>query len=207
MTQDDFLKATLIDTIVYAVQPKDTGSARVYFLGGTPLNRVTKYNKTVYSRNFLQGTSSTISTIKFSAWVSRQVVVPLAFPVGTKFTYNVYYDNTLDKNTENAADKAAWARVDYNGTYARGGEVNLGSKGSSTASITLVKDAADPRVFIAAKGTSTGSDELTLGVGKNKIEKGSTPTAYTVAPEDLFPKTSSLLPDWIVPLLKTQKNN
>lgn len=185
ISQKDYLGITPEKDTLYAVQPEMVNSGRVYFLGNTYVNKVQEEDRVIYARNrLIGGYYKTNSATSDSVANYTRYSLSKVFKAGEKITVNLKYKVT---------------QGNYNTFEIRFREVETGDNitnivvpvtdGVITAGATLSKDC--DRVYIY---TSVYDHAIDRGCVIQEVYISEVTAPYTVAPEDLFPSSSNLLP-------------
>lgn len=197
VTQADYLAlATKEENTVYRVQPTDSGSGRVHFLGSQIVDLTKdKDGNVVYSRNLLENTSSNLTKVTFSSFgdISTRVIKALPYKqitAGSTILYNSYVDNSDLSNI----DIGRSTLIFYNASSGNIGDmipVSVAVGRTKEGFISKVVPQNAVKIEISPASKSTGTNTATIGFKNNKVSLGSVYDGYTVAPEDITSSANS----------------
>ena len=180
------------------MQPDVTESGRVYFLGDQYVDKVEDSDgTTIYNRNLIIGTSSDwyVESIEGyqNFFIGDQAKNVNKIKPKDKLTYSVEDDNSLEKVENFRVDAFANMSVlDKSIKNLKGNYIESGNTGISTLSIDVPDTMENINIARVRKEHYKKGVSCTVGTRKHKLELGTKRTPYTIAPEDLFPSTSTL---------------
>jgi hypothetical protein len=176
---------------VYAVQPSDTESDKVYFLGDVPTDLVKNTAGVLYNRNLLVGATSEWKDFSISSWtteVHRKEISEYGLSIGDTLIQSIELDNT---NSENQGGIRSFI-TQYDETDTQidtvsGETIAVGETGTSTATMVIAGNAIEVAISI---GHSINDHTDTGRFRKRKIANGTNGDSgnFTIAPEDIINK-------------------
>ncbi len=189
ISQDDYVALDNKDSaVIYAVQPDDIESGKVYFLGDIPVDLLKNTNGLIYNRNLLTGATSEWKDFSISGWTAeahRKNISEYGLSVGNKLIQSVELDNN---NSENQGGIRSFiAQYDESNTQINtvsGETIAVGEAGTSTAAMTIAGNAIEVAISI---GHSINDHTDTGKYRKRKIANGTNGDIgnFTIAPEDI----------------------
>lgn len=152
-------------------------------------------NLNVGGTNLLRKTSNEWKTWTGTGWANNTVDAgAINLDAGT-YTFRVEIDNT--GNTQRGVHVEAWVNSEskfmdgiaksYTQTF-----VNAGSKGYATTTFTIDRPLTDVRIHPHTAVNSAIPSTVTIKWRKEKLEKGTVPTDWSPAPEDVTDKIEVL---------------
>ena len=185
--EDNLAKQDNSSENIYRVQPRDTESGRVYFLGSVPIDVSKKDDVFEYTRNYYLNSSGEWKEVTYSGWAPSgapysKTLEELQLKVGDVVSSSTEYENnsTMSITTELRAQKSS-GRVTASST-----EVAPSNSGTSVGEITIPEGTVSIGVTPGAKGDNTTS--VSIRYRKVKLFRGNKQNmcGFTIAPEDIL---------------------
>lgn len=180
------------------MQPDVAESGRVWFLGEQYVDRVVRDGQVVYNRNYIKNTFTDYLSFEQTSWDNRLSRTPDIKPVSGRTMVTSVYVKNSNAEEMGTALFLQWENWDLENTFThteKSSRISDSFNGRAQITNTFKEDDVSNSCTLKRSNLEAGA--ISYDYCKVKAELGTTATPYTVAPEDLFPSASNLLPDWL----------